>query len=282
MNKILAFCFLFGVVSAQLPSASINIQIEIDTTFEKYYQFALNFVDKIGDELDNRVETYVSAHQRLADQFRSVRNITNVKLNAASEKIINDVETLVDGLIAGYKEILDRKIFVNTLDQYMNSMRTQYEGKVQRVVSEFMKWIEQTPALVQCWNESRADIETAIQNGFLSTRSAAILALQNANATLNLNELLVSSAINSNNLYIVSCEGNSIPFLLNSCISNFLNVASASVQANVNYWASTTETAVKSNLALAETLYTSSVTTAYNNILPIAGRIEACVRSTLG
>jgi hypothetical protein len=280
MKKILAFCFLFGVVSAQQFPSAINIQSDIDTTFEKYYQFALKFVDKIGDELDKRVTTYVSAHQRLVDQFRNVRNITNITINAEGEKIISEVLTFIDGLVIDYRKTLDRSIFVRTLDKYMSTLRSEYVKRVGESVNELMKWISKLPLVQQCWNESRADIENVVRNGFVSAQDAAILALSNANLTLNINEFLVSSTIDSNNLFISSCRGN--PDFLNSCISSFLTVASISIPANINYWSMTTENAVKTNLALAETLFTASANSAYGNIVPIASRIETCVRGFLG
>lgn len=279
MKIILAVClFLISTASAQSPTPD-SIQKDFDDTFNYYYSAALKFVNDLGTELDARVNQYVKVHEEFINQLRNISNIPNIKIDPQAEKIIEEGISLLNLLIEGYRNSLKKDIFIEELDKYMDMLKTQYLSKAQKLIDQLKNEVVRNAALGQCWMDAQDGLGNIVKTGFLAARDAAITTVVNAKSTLDLTEFIVKSTIESNKLFITSCQAPGVD--INFCISSFLNIVQITIPANVNTWASLTEGALKTNLQLAEILINSAALNAMNGIVPVVNTIERCVLNIL-
>lgn len=278
--KTLAVCLflLISTASAQSPTPD-SIQKDFDDTFNYYYSAALKFVNGLGTELDARVSQYVKVHEQFINQLRNISSIPNIKIDPDSEKILNGGISLLNLLIEGYRNSLKKDIFINELNKYMDMLKTQYLSKAQKLIDQLNNEVVKNAALGQCWTDARDELGNIVKTGFLSARDAAITTVVNAKSTLDITEFIVKSTIDSNTLFISSCQAPGADF--NFCLSSFLNIAQLTIPANVNMWASLTEGALRTNLQLAEILINSAALNAMNGIVPVVNTIEGCVKNIL-
>lgn len=269
------FLILCGSCLAQNPSPN-DIQDDFDKTFEKYYAAAIKFVDGLGVQLDARISTFIAAHQRLIDQLNGLKNLNGTNLDESNVKIINEALTFVETLLSGYASTLDRDLIVKELDRHLGALKSNV-SRAQDLIDELKKWVTQLPILGQCWTSTRDELGSIINNGFIQARDAAVFAITNANSTFNIIELLVSSTLESNKFFISSCQNDANS--INSCIASFLNMARSTLPANVNYWATTIENSVRTNLQIADSLIQAAAANAISSIPSIATRIENCLRN---
>lgn len=277
--KTLVLCLLLiSTASAQNLSPE-NIQKDFDDTFDYYYSAALKFVNVLGTELDTRVNQYIQFHEDFINQLRNISNIPNLNISPESEKIISDGISLLNQLIEGYRNSLNKDIFINEFNKYMDMLKTQYLSRAQKLIDQLKNEVIQIPALGQCWTDARDELGNIVKTGFLAARDAAITTVTNAKVTLDINEFIVKATIDSNALFISSCQAPGVD--VSVCISSFLNIAQITIPANINMWATSTSNALRTNLELAEILINSAASNAMNSIVPVVGTIEACVRNVL-
>lgn len=278
MKHLIILCLLVSAAFAQNTTVD-GIQKDFDNTFNSYSSAALKFVDKIGSILEKRVNDYVAVHQTLIDQLNGIAQFPNINLDANSQKILSEGVALLNSLIEGYRKSLTKEIFINELDKYMTILKTDYLAKAQQLINLLISEVAKNSAVGKCWNESRSDLESIVKSGFLAARDAAGVSVFNANITLNTNEFLVKSTVETNKAFISSCQQPGVN--LTQCASSFLNLLKVSFAESVKMWASSTQNAIKSNMQLAEILINSATTNAVNGIVPVVSTIERCVRNIL-
>jgi hypothetical protein len=209
--------------------------------------------------------------------LKNISNIPNLKFDENSERILNEGISLLNLLIEGYRSSLNKNIFIDELNKYMDMLKTQYLSKAQVLIDQLNNEVFKNAALGQCWTDVRDELSNIVKTGFLAARDAAITTVTNAKVTLDVNEFIVNATVSSNALFISSCLAPGVD--LNFCISSFLNIAQVTIPANVNMWASLTEGAIRTNLQVAEFLIKSAASNAMNGIVPVVNIIETCVRN---
>jgi hypothetical protein len=273
----LIVAILLITLSAAHAQTAVEIQGDFTTTFNKFFELAEQFVDKLAAQLETRVNQYVATHQRLIDNFKNVSSIQNVTLSAENQAVLNGIVTRIEGVIANYRKVLDKNIFKQQLNKYMDLLQTNYLGKAQTLITELVGYIALFPAVGKCWADNKPALEKIVENGFIQARNAATSAVQGANSTLNINEILVNGAISGNDAFISICQ--IIPGTLNDCISTFLNVAQITLPAGSGLWELTTNLTVSTNLGLTEGQIASAISTAISSIEQPIQSIVTCVKA---
>lgn len=267
MKILFAVCFLLIVSSNVSAQNSAGIQKDFDETFNNYYTAAVKFINGLGLQLENRINKFVQTHELFITQLRSISNIQNVTLDSNNQKVIADGIDLLEKLIAGYRKALNKQIFEVEFNKYMNALKTNYLNQAQNLINSLKSEVQRVPAVGQCWTAVRDELGVIVKKGFLAARNASLTTLANADITLNMNELIVKATVDSNALFISSCQ---IPNVnVNSCISTFLTTAQVTIPMNVNTWASSNESALKVHLQLAEILINSAISSAVSDVVPI-------------
>lgn len=285
MNTIrgyLALILLCGSVFAQTNPTAADIQTDFDQIFTTYYAAAATYIGSLVTELNARVDDFVAAHQLLADQLNNITSINNLVLDDANKKIITDGVASIAALIATYRTTLASSVVTDELNRQLDMIKANV-STVQSLITSLEGYVTANPDLGQCWTSSKDSIVSVISNGFSSARDAAVYAISNANATLNLIELLASSTVDSNNAVVAACQ---LPAdfdptfaYLNSCIPSFLSTAQITLPANIASWSSIVSSAVTTNLQIADSLVSNAAAFALANVPFLQATVQACLIS---
>lgn len=279
MKYVLAFLLLLGIVLGQYPSGS-DILADYQKASEYFYSEALKFVENQAIVLDERLTAYIAAHQKLATHFTSLRQIPGVSLSANSEQILNRITARIQNLIEIYPKVLDRNIFKNELQKYMNILTNGPLNQAEGLIKELAEYVTKYPAIGKCWQDNRDVIMGIVANGFLGARNAALTTVRNANGTLNTNEFLINALISTDNAFISFCKTNGF-IQVDSCIEMFLSTASVTFPGASLVWEISTNATVGVNLRIAEGMIQTTTQTAVAQITQAVYRIESCVKDTL-
>lgn len=230
MKIVAVYLLLISTACAQNLTGE-GIQKDFNDVFDYYRSVALKFVDGLGIELEKRVDQYVKAHEEYINQLRNVSKIANITLSPNNQEIINRAISYLDVLIDNYKESLNKNIFTNEFNKYMDMLTSKYLSKAQQLIDQLKNEVTKLPVLGQCWTDSRDELGNIVKTGFIAAKDAALSTVGNAEFTLNLNEYLVKATIDSNSFFISSCQFPGAD--LNSCISSFLTMVDITVRANI-------------------------------------------------
>ncbi|KAG5681335.1 hypothetical protein PVAND_010780 [Polypedilum vanderplanki] len=274
----LIIAVLLITTSAIHAQMAADIQNDFTQTFNYFFDIAKQFIDKLATLLDDRFNQYIVIHQKLIDNFRSVQLISNVTLDANNLATLNEIISKIESLIGSYRKVFDRNIFNQELNKYTTLLQTQYLSKAQVLIDELKNYVTKFPVIGKCWSDNKAELTSIVENGFNQAKNVVLSAVQGANSTLNINELLVNGVIAGNDAFLNICKSSPS---INDCVSTFLNVATITLLAGSGLWELTTNLTVSVNLGITETQIVGAISTAVLNIEQIVRRIEACVTNSL-
>lgn len=281
MKFIVAILFLSASALAveNLPTA-LEIAGDFQKTYDLYNGEATKFVDKLAGVLDQRVSTYVAAHQNLITHFGNVRLVPGVILDAKSEEILGRITARVTNMILNYPKVLDRNIFSNELKKHMDKLKNGYLIQAEDLIKELGKYVTENPSIGKCWQENREEIFKVVQNGFIAARDAALTTVKNANSTLNTNEMLIDALIVADKSFVEICKSLGKD-QVNGCIASYINVSDLTFPASSSIWEQTTNSTVSVNLQVAESMIQSATQIAAIQITQTVFKIQRCVTEIL-